>query len=179
MCQIQIEPHKSIDYLDVAFKTATIFIAVFNAYFAIKIFRLKNQREDVDKEKDRKMQLLKTLVLDHNLKYFYELFDKIETELLNLKQPNLTDTQKETIDTTIGDFFISLRRKFYDSLLAIDGNLYDGIKGKADKLQEELSNTIFDPGINLSHTPKYDELIKEKLSTAKTNIIKNLFAYRG
>jgi len=47
---------------------------------------------------------------------------------MNLKQPNLNDAQKQTIDGKVGDLFIMLRRKFYDSLLAIDNGLYENIK---------------------------------------------------
>ncbi len=179
MCFIPIKPEPSTDYLDTAFKTATICIALFNAYFAIKIFKDKNKKDDAEKERDRKIQLLKTLVLDHSFKNFYTIFDEMEDELLKLKTPNLTDPDKQSIDSKIQDLFIKLRRKFYDSLLAIDEPLYDSIENKCDELQSHFSLTIFDQGINLSHTPKYDDLINEKLIDAKTEIIKILFGYRG
>lgn len=168
-----------MDILDIAFKSATIFIALFNAYFAVKIFRLKDKKEESEKEKDRKMQLLKTLVLDHNMKNYYSIYDSIENELLNLKKANLTVPDKKGIDLTLSDFFIQLRSKFYDSLLAIDDDLYDYVKNNLDELQTSFTETIFDPGINLSHTPKYDELISQKLTTSKTEILKKLFNYRG
>jgi len=173
------QPEQSQDYLDIAFKSATICIALFNAYFAIMIFRLKNKKEEKEKESDRKIQLLKTLVLDHNLKNFYSIFDEIEDELLKLKQPNLIDQDKQQIDSDIQDLFIKLRRKFYDSLIAIDFPLYDSVKKYADDLQTHLTDKIFDNGINLSHCPKYDELIIEPFTNYKSEIIKKLFSYRG
>jgi hypothetical protein len=179
MCYIPIQPQENTDYLDIAFKTATICIALFNAYFAIKIFKDKNKKEDTEKERDRKIQLLKTLVLDHNLEYFYTIFDEIENELEKLKLPNLTDQDKLIIDSNIQDLFIKLRRKFYDSLLAIDETLYNNIENRCDELQSHFSLTIFDQGINLSHIPKYDDLINEKLIDSKTEIIRFLFSYRG
>lgn len=179
MCNVAISPQESVDYLDIAFKSATICIALFNIYFATKIFRIKDRKEDSEKERDRKIQLLKTLVLDHNLKHYYSIFDEIEAKLTELKAPNLNDDNKSTIDTSVAELFIKLRRKFYDSLLAIDNALYDTIVDFSDKLQTDLTNAIFDPGINLSHTPKYDELIQEKVTNTKTEIIKKLFNYRG
>lgn len=178
MCEIP-EPQESIGYLDIAFKSATVLIALFNVFFAIKIFNTKNKKDDLHKESDRKMQLLKTLVLDHNLKNFYSIFDDIENDLIKLKTPELTDIEKEAIDSNIGDLFIKLRRKFYDSLLGIEISLYDNIESQCDFLQGHFSETIFDQGINLSHTPKYDEVINEKLINTKTEIIKQLFSYRG
>jgi len=179
MCYIPFQPEQSPDYLDIAFKSATICIALFNAYFAIIIFRIKNKKDDKEKESDRKMQLLKTLVLDHNLKNFYVIFDELEVELIKLKQPNIVDQDKQLIDSNIQDLFIKLRRKFYDSLSAIEETLYYNIEKKCDELQSHFSLTIFDQGINLSHTPKYDELINERLINTKSEIIKTLFSYRG
>ena len=179
MCCIIIQPEQTTDYLDIGFKSATICIALFNAYFAIKIFEDKSKKDDTEKERDRKIQLLKTLVLDHSFINFYTIFDEIEVDLLKLKQPNLTDTDKQAIDSNIQVLFIKLRRKFYDSLLAIDETLYDNILNKCDDLQSHFSLTIFDQGVNLSHVPKYDELINEKLIDTKTEIIKTLFGYRG
>lgn len=179
MCESIIEPTPTVDYLDMGFKFATICIAIFNAIFAVKIFWLKTEKDDTEKERDRKIQLLKTLILDHNLKYYYSIFDEIDTELDKLKQNGLSDAQKGEIDSNIGSLFIKLRRKFYDSLLAIDQNLYETIKGHADKLQTHLTNNIFDQGINLSHMPKFDELISEKVTVTKTEITKILFGYRG
>jgi hypothetical protein len=179
MCQPIIQPQNTVDYLDIAFKSATICIALFNVYFATKVFKLKNQKDDSEKERDRKIQLLKTLVLDHNLKYFYSDFEEIENKLVELRTPNLDDKMKSAIDTNVAELFIRLRRRFYDSLLAIDNSLYDIIVDFSDDLQAHISNTIFDQGINLSHGPKYEELIKEKIISTKTEIIKELFNYRG
>lgn len=172
-------PTESIDYLDIAFKIATISIAALNVFFAVRIFNLKNKKDDSAKEKDRKIQLLKTLVLDPNFKNFYLIFDEIEDELNKLKVNGLTVIQKQAIDATLADLFIKLRRKFYDSLLGIDESLYSNIETHSDVLQNHFTETIFDNGVNLSHSPKFDELITEKLLNTKTNIIKQLFSYRG
>lgn len=179
MCYLTIEPDKSINLLDIAFKSATILIAMFNAYFAIKLFRIRYKKDDTEKERDRKMQLLKTLVLDHSLIHFYSIFDEIETALCRLKFNGLTLKDKQDIDAEISLLFIKFRRKFYDSLIAIDVTLYSSINKNADEFQTSITNTMFDEGVNLSHSPKYEELIIEPLVHYKSNIIKILFSYRG
>lgn len=179
MCTTITQPEQTNNIMDLLFKIATILIAFFNAYFAVVIFRHKNSKDDEEKERDRKIQLLKTLILDHSFKNFYLIFDEIEKELENLKQQDLKDDNKQIIDSKIQELFIKLRWKFYDALLAIDDNLYETIKTKCDELQSHLSNTIFDQGINLFHSPKYEDLIYEKLIEAKTEVIRTLFSYRG
>jgi len=169
----------STDFLDVIFKSSTVFIAAINLYYVIDIFKTKNKRDDIDKEKDRRINWLKTLVLDHNLKHFYDFFDRLEGELSQLKHAGLTDDQKATIDTNAGDLFIFLRRKFTDTLLSVDDSLYENVLKLTDQLQEHLTTSIFDSGINLNHIPKYDEIINEHLASTKTNILKIIFDYRG
>jgi len=63
--------------------------------------------------------------------------------------------------------------------IAIDEGLYNKILLKVDDLIDSLTNTIFDEGINLSHQPKYEELISKKIKESKTDILKILFSYTG
>ncbi len=165
--------------LDIIHKISTIFIAIFNTFFAIKIFYFKNRKDDVDKEKDRRIQLLKTLVLDHYLKHFYELFSKIQKELTLFKLNSQSESTKNKQIEKIDNLFIDLRRQFYDLLLAVDEDLYESVKDKADELQIELTISIKDPEIDLSDSTIYAEKIDEKIASTKAEIIKKLFHYRG
>jgi len=171
-----INKHK--DIVDFFFKLATMSIAVFNILFAIYIFKLKNKKDDSDKEKDRRISLLKTLVLDHNLKYFYDFFDELAAVLEELKT-GLDDAEKSTIKTKADVKFILLRRQFTDTFLAVDKSLYTTIIDKMDILQDELTYCIFDAGVNLTHEPKFNEMITNKLIDKKTAILSMLFMYRG
>lgn len=166
-------------YLDLIVKIATIIIAISNLIFAIVIYNLKDKKDDKQKDSDRKISWLKTLVLDQSLKYFYDFFDELEATLKGLQTQNLDIPAKQQILNNASDHFIKLRRKFIDTLLAVDKGLYDDILKKSDDLQTHLSEKIFDQGINLSHQPKFDEVISERLTTAKTDIIKKLFQYKG
>ena len=175
MCQFQ----ETTNYLEIAFTSATILIALFNIFFTVYIFRTKIKKSDSNIEQDRRIQLFKTLILDHNLKHFYTCCDDLEKELSALQESGLSDDKKKDIYSKSQDHFITLRRKFTDTLLAVDYSLYKSVLKSSDDLQTYLSSMIFDNGYNLSHRPKYDEIITERLSTAKTDILKILFTYRG
>jgi hypothetical protein len=170
---------EQIDYLDVTFKFAMIIVAGTNVYFAHKFFNFKNKKDDADKEKDRKINWLKTLILDHNLKHYYLFFDDLEKELDKLKVLNLSVLDKQTIDENNAILFISIRRRFIDILLVVDKKIYTKVQNLFDKLQEELTDTIFNQGINLTHLPKFDDEIMSRISSTKTDVIKEIFNYRG
>ncbi len=179
MCHNTIEPETVTNILDIGFKTATILIAAFNIYYVYKIATITTKKSSEENEKDRRINLLKTLVLDHHLDFFYKKFEEIEEQLKKLERDGLSDNEKSVIDSNVIGFQIELRRGFYDYLLAIDHSLYNSIIELSDKYQEKITNSVFDAGVNLSHQPKFEELILEPLTRAKTEIIKKLFSYRG
>lgn len=158
---------------------ATIAITLVNTFLVWFIFiKTKNQGNE-DKEQARKLDLLKSIILDHNLKHFYNFFEKTELVLNRLKDPDLTDEEKSSIIELCGDEFIELRKKFIDTLLAVDQNLYYKVLASTDKLQSDISNNAFDPGNNLSHFPKFEECIESPLQVTRTEILKILFQYKG
>lgn len=174
---IQLPPSNTI--LDLSVKGATVIIAAANLFFAIRFFWLNRKKSDSDKESDRRILWLKTLILDHNLTHFYEFFDKIENSLSHLRTADLPLERLQEIESELQDSFTFLRRKFTDTLLSVDNSLYDRILECSDKLFEHLTKSIFDPGINLSHSPKFDEIITEKISSVKTDILRHLFSFKG
>lgn len=165
--------------IDNVAKMATILIALANIFFAYRIFEFKDRKEDDQKERERKMQMLKTLILDHSLKDLFTFFDEISSELRILKNNSLSVQEKIQIDLKIQEKIVNVRRKFIDLLIAIDNTLYDSILKSLDLLQEHITKSLFDEGINLSHEPKYNEIIEVKLTSVRTDIIKSLFNYKG
>ena len=165
--------------LEIISNIATIIIALANTFLVWFIFVKTKSQSNSDKEQARKLDLLKSLILDHNLKHFYNFFETIENVLDNLKKLNLTDDEKSIIIDKGNDEFILLRKKFTDTLLAIDQNLYDNVLNCTDKLQMDINNNVFYPGNNLNHIPKYEECITTPLLVTRTNILKTLFQYKG
>lgn len=165
--------------LDIVYKIAMILIAGFNIVFAVFIYENKNKKEEDSNEKNRKIGLLKSLVLDYNMKYLYEFFDNIDVETLKLRQPGLTDEDKKQINDKLIDFGKILRQKFIDTLIAIDKNLYNEFLKSIDDLLDNFTNNIFDGGINLIHIPKFEEKITNSIFETKTSVIKLLFNYKG
>lgn len=167
----------SITFLDILFKVSAIIIAGINIFFAFWMFNQKKRETNQNLKKDRGLSWLKTIILDQNLKILYEKFDDIEKELQDLRD-NFDDTNKEKATNNLDDIFINFRRKFIDTLLAIDDDLYEQILDKSDNLQAELYNNIYDQGINLNHNPKFNEALLNPITRTKTDIIKILYQFK-
>jgi hypothetical protein len=166
------------NWLDSVSKIATILIAVFNVILTIYIFTRNNKKNQLEKEQDRKLQLFKTLVLDHNLKEFYSFYSNLSETLSKLRSLSLTEDDKQNIIMESDSHFIQLSRNFIDSLISVDIMLYNSVLNSADEFQAELNQSISDKGIVLSHHPKFDEVITQRLTRSKTEILSILYNYR-
>lgn len=162
--------------VDIFYKCATVMIAFFNLAFAIYIFIMKDRKEDNNKEADRKINLLKTLVLDYNLKYVYSFFDELKAILSMLKDP---EANKVFVEQNIQVLFKELNEKFIYFLSAVDNNLYSKILRKSDNFRDQLVANIFDEGINIHVDKQYNELIDKPYKVFKKDIIQDLFSYTG
>jgi hypothetical protein len=165
--------------LDSIHKIATISIALCSLATTVYIFIITKFNTTKDKAKDRNFQSFKALILDHNLKALYVFFENTSSLLSGFQTEGLSDEEKQLINEKISDEFIVLRQKFIDVLMAVDKNLYKMVLGKIDGHQDYLTESIFDSGLNLSHKPKFNEIIISKQGVAKTDILTILFEYKG
>lgn len=171
--------NNGIPWLDIASKIGLLFIAIFNFVFAVYIFIFRNIKEKQNREKDRKINLLKTLILDHALKHLYNFFDQLAVKTEKLKNEKLEKKEKSIINEDLLSYFSCFRTNFIDSLIAIDRRLYDDILKETDYLQDHFSKSIFDEGINLYDQNKFKEIIEDQIRNTKTEILKLLFSYKG
>ena len=176
MCDL---PKPDIDWWDRITKISTIVIACCNLFFAVFLWVKKNKRDDKDKERDRKLALLKTLILDHHLADFYDCFKTLNNDVAALKTVNQEEGFKLQVHEKLESSFISLREQFIDLLLAVDQYLYESLLKLSDELQDSLANAIFDEGIVISNEIKFNELIAQPMAETRTRMIRVLFEYRG
>lgn len=174
-----VEPMRDTPVLDTIYKIATVCIALANIILVFYIFHKNNNKDERNGEKSRKINLLKTLILDYNMKYLYDFFDKVKEETDKLKAPVLQVSEKTSINNEVILLNSKLRQKFTDVFLAIDENIYNEILTSTDALIDGFTESIFNQGINLSHEPMFNDLITSKITTTKTHIIKTLFNYSG
>lgn len=178
MIKVNVQiPEKSI--LEDIYLIAMVIIATVNVLLIIYIFIKNRKKDDNHNEKNRKIDLLKTLILNCNIEKLYVFFKNIKENAMELNNQSLSIEQKGRINDKLSDLATAYRQDFIDLFLAVDQTLYDKILEKTDSLIDELTNTIFDEGINLSHKPKFDEVVIKKIRESKTEIIKVLFSYSG
>ena len=167
------------DVLDIIYQISMIVIAVANIGWVIYVFYV-NLKRDADKEnKARKIDLLKTLVLDYNMQLFYEFYKKVLLKCAELKQDKLPVKEKQRINNEILAFEQGFEVTFIDLFLAIDDELYRQLKHNVDTLTDQLTQSIFNEGINLYVENMYKEQIQKHIHNSKRSMLSTLFAYSG
>ena len=164
------------DILDYAYKIAMVVIAIFNACFAVYIYNSNSRKSSKDKDADRKIALLKSLILDYNLKFLYDSFADLEKDLSKLKEKGC---DKSAVEKSIQTDFRKLNERFVNFLEAIDGTLYPSMLDACDQCLDKIVSNIGDDGVNLWVDEKYKDLIMKPLDDTKKKMLSQLFNYRG
>lgn len=138
--------------------------------------KASDEKEKQYKEKDRRISLLKTLILDYNLRFFYEAFENIEEELKKLKDKNCN---KKELEPALQRLFNQLFEKFINFISAVDSGLYEQLKDSCDHCRDTLICNIADPGVNLWVDSQYKDKIKDIVEKDKRKMISLLFSYDG
>ena len=152
-----------MDCLDTLCKIATVIIAAVNIIFAVFVFR-----------KNRKRELTRALVLDYSIKHFYQYFEDIDKELIQLKDRNTTQEGKRDIEKKLQSYGRSFEQKFIDLFLQIKPEMYKSIKNKIDDMNGTIVEAMFNEGINLYIESQYNERIATPVIVTKSELLKLL-----
>ena len=163
--------------LDLFDKISNIIIAIFTLLFTIYIYYITNIKEKEKDSKDRKTDSLKTIILEHNLKNLFSFYENVIKIMQPLSEKAHSDEEKQDINDNLQSDLKQLRLGFTDLFLAVDKKLYDCIKNSTDLLIDDLTNKMFDDGINLTHKPKYEEEITASISKSKTETVRYLYEF--
>lgn len=162
--------------IDYGYKIAMVVIALVNIYLVRQYHDKEDENDKKVKEKDRNILMLKTLILDHNLDDFYDIFRQIEEKSKVLENK---DCNKKQLEEELQECFHQLFQKFINFLGAIDKNLFDSMEKACDNCRDTLMTNIADAGVNLNVKEKYNELILNVINQSKKEMLSCLFKYEG
>ena len=172
--------------VDVAYKLSMVAIAVFNVFYVWKLNKSQNQDKEAQRERERRADLLKTVVLIPNLKKMYRFLDRLWSELEKLKLDGENDktvdkenTIKSEIEPKIQALFATFRSDFIIVLNATVPSLGKKMEKMCDIMRDALIKNMADPGINLWIAKYFNDKIKTVYEEGKMNMVNVLFNYNG
>ncbi|MBR1575545.1 MAG: hypothetical protein IJ654_03745 [Bacteroidales bacterium] len=172
--------------VDIAYKLSMVAIAAFNILYVIKLNKAQNLDKEEQRESERRMDLLKTIVLIPNLKKMYRFLDKLWTELEKLKLENDVDKNadkeeavKKGIEPKIQALFALFRSDFIIALNATTPSLGKKVEEISDTMRDSLLSNMADEGVNLWVLKYFNDKIKSVYENGKMDMVNALFNYKG
>lgn len=161
------------NFLDVFYKLGMIVIALVNIFFAKKLQKHQDEKQKEKNTSDHKVMLLKTLILDYNLKTFFDFFDKLTETTNKLK---VAGVNTKEIEPELQEKFKYVNQGFVDLLQGIDEDLYKTVLAYSDDTRDLLIENI--STYKLENENNFKEHIIKPISQMKKDIIKELFIFK-
>lgn len=173
-------------FVDIAYKLSMVAIAAFNIFYVIRLNKTQSQDKENQRKSERRMDLLKTIVLIPNLKKMYKFLDKLWVELEKLKLENeaekTTDREnavKLEIEPTVQALFATFRSDFIIVLNATAPSLGKKVEKISDTMRDTILSNMADEGVNLWVTKYFNDKIKSVFENGKMDMVNVLFNYNG
>lgn len=162
------------EWINLASEIAMIVIAVINIVLTIYIYKMNHKHESNSDSQNRKFELMLVLILNSNINRLYKFYDDVTIECRKLIISNNMTTKQE-VNQKIIEALKIFRLDFVTLFNVINPGLYKTLLSIADKLIDGITNAIFDEGINLTHEPKFDEVIYQTISKSRTDFLAAIY----
>lgn len=160
--------------MDTILAIAMAVIALANICLTFFIFRQGRKDTSESANKQRKFELVQSLILNNRLPLLYSFYDAVSNECRKLLVKNDQQTKLAVNETNMA-LLKRFRQDFVMPFNVVDHELFVSLKETADDLIDGITEAIFDEGINLKHEPKYNEMITEPLSRNRNAMLSKLY----
>lgn len=155
---------------------ATVVIALINIVLFYLFERWHRKDNGKSQEANRRISLMKTLILDHNMQYFYSSFGKLRKDVESLKDKGC---QKNDVERNVQESLKTLNQNFIYFIMAIDVTMHNKLMEISDDCRDLLVANISDEGINLDVEKMFNEKIKTVIDECERKMLSLLFKYDG
>ncbi|WP_125226299.1 hypothetical protein [Leptospira neocaledonica] len=161
--------------MDVTYKICVVVLSFTNLLTTIYLFWTKTGLDTDEKEKDRKIQGIKALILDYRMKDYFELFKSIANDLQKYNLSKKTIGQKIKLNSSLLTFLSELRINFIDNFIAIDNSLYKKLLIMADSAFDKVSEMISEEENAVKSVGEMEKVFLR----LRTDIIGEIYSFRG
>ncbi len=158
---------------------ATLLIAVAGLVISIIVYSKGKEDAKALNDSSRKLELLKILVLEHNVKVFYDIFQKLNDATDKLKNQYYDSNHRDEVEKAVQSNLRDLNEKVLMLFRAIDAELYSGLLEESDKCRDNIVVSLGDETIELYHPENYKTYILDHINNAKQSMIRIMYHYKG
>lgn len=194
LCCDYTEPGWSIsDFADLA----NIVIAGFSLFLAYYIFVYQKSKDKIDKaeiarkeqeakidalnlqEQNIRLQWFKELIVQPHLNEINQFYSNLHSIEHKLSVASISEELKIDVAAFIKSEQAKLRKTFIDVLRAVNPHLHSEIKTNLDSLIDNITNAIFNQGLNLNNKATFDKEIGSLISYSHNDLVSKIYNYKG
>lgn len=153
---------------------ATLLIALGSLFMSVYVFR--EQRADTKANNDsvRKLNLMKTLILDQSMPYFYDIFKRLTQSTEKLKKQSCL---RDEVEREIQSLLRELNEQIISLFLAVDSYLYRDLLDLSDDCRDNLVIGIGDLSLDFQIEELYRRHILNHIESTKREILRLIYNY--
>ena len=165
---------------------ANIVIAVVNLFLAGYIFiyqREKDKRDEASSsrlhDQDIKLQWFRDLIIGPHLRYVTSFYESVSSVSEQLTRTGLTNEEKIVISQSIKAEQAKLRKSFVEAVRSVHPKLGEMAYSNLDKLVDDLTETIFKEGIDLSDRKIFEKEIESRIFSSRNQLMSQIYNFKG
>ncbi len=152
----------------------TIIIALLGLALSIYVFYQQRADSKAQSDSARRLDLMKTLILDQNIPDFYNIFQRLRNSTDRLLTPGC---DRRTVEANIQSLLRELHDQILSLFLVIDSGLYSDLVDESDICRDNLVDILGNANIDLSVEEQYAQYVLSHLNRAKREMLRRIYNY--
>lgn len=157
----------------------TVFIAVAGLWISIYVYVKGRKDAQSLNDSSRRLELFKTLVLDHIVKEFHEAFKSLKDATDKLLEIDYDEHHRDEVEIAVQSQLRDLNEEILALFRAIDCELFMNLLEESDKCRDNIIESLADDTSALHIMEEYKSKILIHINNARESMIKLIYEYKG
>lgn len=157
----------------------TLAIALAGLVISIIVYKKGKKDAEALNNSSRRLELFKTLVLDHKMGRFHESFQNLKQATDMLRDAVYDQTRRGESEEAVQTHLRELNEEVLSLFRAISVELYGNLLEESDKCRDNIIESLADETIELHVADNYKVRILAHINNAREAMIRYIYEYKG
>ena len=158
---------------------ATLLFALAGLVISIIVYLKGKKDAEALNDSSRKLELLKILVLEQNIKKFYDTFQALNDATDKLLDRDYAENNRDEVENAVQTHLRDLNEKVLFLFRAINDSLYLALLAESDNCRDNIIVSLGDDTIELHNPDNYKAHILDHINNAKQKMIAIMYSFKG
>ncbi|MBD5583596.1 MAG: hypothetical protein HDQ88_00730 [Clostridia bacterium] len=156
-----------------------VVIAVLGLWLSLYVYQKEKKDALALNEATRRLELFKTLVLDHIISGFHDSFSCLKTATDKLTDRDCDENHRDEVEIAVQSQLRDLNEEVLSLFRAIDSELFANLLAESDKCRDSIIESLADDTVALHVLENYKTNILTHINNARESMIRLIYEYKG